>query len=110
MARVLGVANGNLIDPRQPLQELGLDSLMAVELRNHLSAGLVLPRSLPATLVFDHPTLDALACALEFELQGAERTALAPPGAAAPADAVGAIDGLSDDEIDRLFAAKMGRD
>ena len=110
VARVLGATSGKVVDPRQPLQELGLDSLMAVELRNQLSTGLVLPRSLPATLVFDHPTLEALARALEFELQGAERTAPAPPDAAAPADAVGAIDGLSDDEIDRMFAAKMGRD
>ena len=36
------------IDPAQPLQELGLDSLLSIELRNSLGASL--ERTLPATL------------------------------------------------------------
>ena len=64
-ARVLGLPAGRPIDPRVPLRELGLDSLMAVELRNAL--GLALGRTLPATLLFDHPTLEALGRALGVE-------------------------------------------
>ena len=56
MARVIGASAADAIDPRQPLNEIGLDSLMAVDLRNRLGTGLGLARSLPATLVFDYPT------------------------------------------------------
>jgi len=64
--RVLALDVARVIDPRQPLQELGLDSLMAVELRNSLSAAV--DRSLPATLLFDYPTLDTLSDFLLGEL------------------------------------------
>jgi acyl transferase domain-containing protein len=110
VARVIGAPGREAIDVRQPLNEMGLDSLMAVELRNRLGNGLGLARSLPATLVFDHPTLEALATYLGRDvLPPVDAPAVEASATAAPADAVGAIDDMSDDEIERLFAKKMKR-
>lgn len=56
--KTLNLSSTMSIAPRVPLKEFGLDSLMAVELCNSLarSGG----RVLPATLLFDYPTIEAL--------------------------------------------------
>ena len=104
VARVLNAPSAQAIDIDQPLNELGLDSLMAVELRNRLSRGLRLERSLPATLVFDHPTLDAIARFLVTTLLPNGDVAESAPSATS--DAVGAIDDLTDEQIDALFVKR----
>lgn len=58
--RVVGLAANASMDHHQPLSEMGLDSLMAVELRNLLTSIFEPVPPLPATLVFDHPTVAAL--------------------------------------------------
>jgi myxalamid-type polyketide synthase MxaC len=65
-ARLLGLDPGRALDPQQPLQELGLDSLMSIDLRNGLGAALGL--ALPATLLFDYPTTGALGSFLDGTL------------------------------------------
>jgi NADPH:quinone reductase-like Zn-dependent oxidoreductase len=78
--KVLGLEPSRAIDPRLPLHGLGLDSLMAVELRNAL--GRALGRGLPATLLFDYPSLDALAGYLGplLGLGNEAEPAASPPG------------------------------
>jgi len=58
VAAVLKLKSAEKIRLRERLFDAGMDSLMAVELRNRLSAELEKP--LPATLVFDYPTVEAL--------------------------------------------------
>ncbi|GLY16345.1 hypothetical protein Kisp01_33600 [Kineosporia sp. NBRC 101677] len=88
VAAVLGHRPGTTVDPAQPFRELGFDSLTAVELRNQLAA--VTGIALPATLVFDHPTANALVEHLTEMLQG---SAVVPEGVA------GAAAGVADDPI-----------
>lgn len=61
--RTLGLPPSFPLDPRRGLRDVGLDSLMAVELRNALQQ--LAETTLPATLLFDHPTVEALARYLE---------------------------------------------
>ncbi|MFD0477250.1 acyl carrier protein [Nonomuraea thailandensis] len=60
------------LDTSAPLQELGFDSLMAMELRTRLETGLDL--RLSATVVYTFPTVEALADGLAQRL-AAERPA-----------------------------------
>lgn len=87
-----------------PLKELGLDSLMAVELRNHLarSGGV----SLPATLAFDYPTVESLADRLSivWSLETAEIPAEIPKPSVEDD-----LAGLSDEDVEALLAAELDR-
>ncbi|WP_394829190.1 type I polyketide synthase [Pendulispora albinea] len=62
IAAVMGISASSSIDPDRPLQELGLDSLMALEIHNRLSGATGM--RLKATFLFDHPTPAKIARAL----------------------------------------------
>jgi hypothetical protein len=92
----------------RPLQELGLDSLLSIELRNAL--GLSINRTLPATLLFNYPTLDALTEFLAREL-GAEVATKATARTVKPnrKNLVDNIEALSDEEVDLMLGEKAMR-
>jgi acyl carrier protein len=112
-ARALGLPPTEQIDAYQPLTELGLDSLMAVQLRNALSS--LVDRPLPATLLFNCPSVDQLVSYLEGALQSSQEDQGAPmPGAnetcrsAARDESAGeGLDKLSEEEMVHLLASKL---
>jgi polyketide synthase 7 len=73
-------ATGASIDRDRPFRELGFDSLMAVELRNRISAATGL--ALPSSLVFDFPTTAIVARHLREELGLGDEDQAAVPGLA----------------------------
>jgi mycoketide-CoA synthase len=82
IATVLGNSSPEAIDPDKAFQELGFDSLTAVEMRNRLKAATGL--ALSPTLIFDYPNSAALAGYFRHELVGAstESTPQVAPGEA----------------------------
>ncbi|WP_262418316.1 type I polyketide synthase [Streptomyces sp. SP2-10] len=94
VAAVLGHADPDAVETDRAFKDLGFDSLAAIELRNALSAEL--DRRLSATLVFDHPSPEALAAHLGTLVDGARTGARRGPRAVhARADEPLAIVGLA---------------
>ncbi len=95
VARVLSFGAPNDLSADRPLKEMGLDSLMAVELRNAL--GRRVSRPLPATLAFDYPTVDAITQYLLKEIanQGAPAAITKKPARASTVDEPIAIVGMA---------------
>jgi acyl transferase domain-containing protein len=106
--KVLGLGPGRTLEADRPMQELGLDSLMAVELRNALGAAL--GRTLPAALLFDYPTLDRVVDYLLTEvlaLVGSADVGEAAPASAPMSSESEALDDLSVDEMAALLAKRL---
>lgn len=121
-ARVLSLNDEQAIPDQKPLNEMGLDSLMAVELRNLLDEGLAMKQTLPATLIFNYPTTAAITDYLSREVLAAvqptetESKPPAPPAEEANAESQASaglvnmldnLEELSDEEVNRILAAKM---
>jgi acyl transferase domain-containing protein/acyl carrier protein len=70
VAGVLGHASSGAIDPQHTFKDLGFDSLAAVEFKNRLNQATGL--KVPATLIFDYPTPNAVAQYIRAKTAGAK--------------------------------------
>ncbi len=109
-ARILGLPASRRLDTARPLKELGLDSLMAVALRNAL--GTSFGRTLPGTLIFDYPSIQAISDFVANQLFGSGSLAEAPSperaqAAREQAEAVRQVQALSEEEAETLLTEKL---
>jgi myxalamid-type polyketide synthase MxaB len=111
IAKVLGLGSAEAIGLQQGFSDLGMDSLMAVELRNRLQT--TLGCSISASLVFDYPTIESLVDYLSQQVLSLESTAESIPETepqtdipavpSSPSD----LEGLSDSEAESLLMSKL---
>jgi hypothetical protein len=90
------------------LMDLGFDSLMAIQLRDDLGRGLGMAQRLSATLLFDHPTIDAIA---QHLLERLGLSTDSSPAAAASSEVpsrAAEIAAMSDAEIEALLLDPLG--
>ena len=113
LRHIIGLPAPQVVDPRTPLRDLGMDSLMTVELRNAI--GRTFERTFPATLVFDYPTLDAITNHLMETLPGLkmEPASLDAAGtigsvkAPASFETLRQLDALSEEEAEALLLQEI---
>ena len=98
VGQVLGFSESDTIDPNQGFFTIGMDSVMAVQLSSRLSASL--GKTLPATLAFEYPTIQALTTCLADDVL--KLNVIAQPAAAAepqPVEPPEPKKTLSEDEL-----------
>jgi len=104
VARVLGTSAAKL-DADRPLNELGLDSLMGIELKNRIEGDLAL--SLPTRELMDAPSINKLAkVALDLLVPSSASSPSVPLpiGETSAEEIVATVERLSDEEVDSLLS------
>ncbi len=108
VSKVTRINPANAPDRKQRLMDFGVDSLMAVELRNRLTKGLGLAEPLPATLIFDYPTIEVIARYLVNGMFSEQKT---PSSAQEVTNTLAAryaeIKDLSEEETEALLLKKL---
>lgn len=110
---VLGLDPDYNFDASKNLSEMGLDSLMGIELKNKIDKAI--GRKLPATLVFNYPTINDISQYLLYEvLDLGEKEK--PSETGSPADntahedmeeVINELENLSDEEAEALLLKKL---
>jgi acyl carrier protein len=103
VARVLGLSPERRPDRDRGFFDMGMDSLMAVELKKRLEASL--ERPLSPSVVFDYPTVERLARHLSgaLGLDPEPSTAAGREAESGTESLAGAVEQLSDEEAAALL-------
>ena len=110
VAQTLGYREPHAIPIQQPLVELGVDSLMAMQLRDRLSKSIEQPLS--ATIIFELPTIAQLATWILAQLYP-DATTVSPtqppssPQTHLSSAAIEAVAQLSEEEAEALLIQKL---
>jgi NAD(P)-dependent dehydrogenase (short-subunit alcohol dehydrogenase family)/acyl carrier protein len=111
VAEVLGYSSSSNLDANQGFFEIGMDSLMAVDLQRRLQNGLGV--TLSSTVGFDHPTIEALAKYLAENAIAFQSTVAQPAAAPAVVTKQAAeearLEAMSEDELVALFSKELAR-
>jgi len=103
--RVLGLKPSFKLDLNQGLATMGMDSLMTIELKNRLQASV--GKTLPSTIVFDHPTVAALAEFLEKQVLMPGHSQRRDDAVRAPQAEDDGLEHLSDDEAEAILMKEL---
>ena len=98
VAAAMGLASPQSLDPSAGFFQFGMDSLMSVTLQRSLSESL--GEALPTSVVFDYPTVEALA--------GYLATTLPELVEMADQESVDAYDDLTEDELLQQLSERLG--
>ncbi len=111
LSDIMGLKSSRDIDRHRGFFDLGLDSLMAVELRNRLQNSFHL--SMPVSVTFDYPSIGALVGFIEqevFKEPEIKRMENTEAGRFMVYDPQGDLEELSYEELSRVLLGKVGED
>ncbi|MDB4473550.1 SDR family NAD(P)-dependent oxidoreductase [Opitutaceae bacterium] len=101
IAKILGMADAGAVSLTKGLFDFGIDSLSAVDLKNRLQSALGI--KIPATLVFDYPTVTAIRDYLLTKVAPMEAKPVKQTASADPA-----LEDLDEDDLEALLAKELG--
>jgi acyl carrier protein len=102
---VMGFDPADAPELDQGLFDMGMDSLMALELRNRLQVSLM--RDVPAAALFEHSTIASLTHYILHELLELSASEISNTTGPEKTDVLAEIAELSEAEVERLLAERM---